>query len=223
MKDQRTKSSRIELEERLERVEELLCSGFAPERILRVLVDEYGISSRQGRNYLTKVYKRWQRQSLHDAPHRREMLYRKAERFYGKAMANKQWTAAAHALALLAKLAGAFTAQSPDRKVALAQLGPIPKDPTAALTWTQQVMLRTIAEVYSDATIDPLTRARYIAELGGRMGMTHAKALVEARLDAIEQRLMPPADAASRLEADTTSWPATSRLGAGDPDNVPIR
>lgn len=223
MNPHRTKSSRIELESRLERVEEMLCSGLATERVLTKIAEEYDISTRQARNYINKVYARWQKQAALDAPHRREKLFRMTERHYARAVANKQWSAANNALALLAKMAGAFTGTSPSRETILAELGPVPDDPTLALVWMQKVMLRTVAEILADPTIDPERRARYVGDLGGKIGMTHAKALVEAKLDTIEQRITPPVDDASRLEADTTDWPPTSRLGKLDAGHDPLR
>lgn len=222
MNPQRTKSSRFELEQRLERVEEMLCSGLATERVLTKVAEEYDITTRQARNYISKVYARWQKQAMVDAPYRREKLFRMTERFYARAVANRQYALASQALGLLAKMAGAFTGTNPNRQAVLAELGPIPDDPTQALVWTQRVMLRTIAEILADPTIDPERRARYIGDLGGKIGMTHAKTLVEAKLDTIEQRVSPPTDDASRLEADTTDWPATSRLGAGDTGDEPL-
>jgi hypothetical protein len=223
MNPHRTKSSRIELEERLERVEELLCSGLAPERVQAKVAADYIITTRQARNYIGKVYARWRKQATMDAPHRREKLFRMTERFYARAVANKQYGAAVQALGLLAKMSGAFTGTSPSRETILAELGPVPDDPTQALVWMQRVMLRTVAEILADPTIDPERRARYIGDLGGKIGMTHAKALVEAKLDTIEQRVSPPTDDASRLEADTTDWPANSRLGKRDAGDEPVR
>lgn len=223
MNPHRTKSSSVELEERLERVEELMCSGLALERVLTKIADDYDITTRQARNYINKVYARWQKQAALDAPHRREKLFRMTERFYARAVANKQWSAAAHALTLLAKMAGAYTGTSPSREAIVAELGPIPDDPTQALIWTQRVMLRTIVEILADPTIDPERRARYIGDLGGKIGMTHAKTLVEAKLDTLEERVTPPTDATCRLEADTTDWPANSRLGAVHASDEPVR
>lgn len=218
----RTKSSRIELETRLERVEEMMCSGIATERVLTKVAEEYDITTRQARNYVSKVYARWQKQAAVDAPYRREKLFRMTERFFARAVANKQLALASQALNLLAKMAGAFTGTNPNRQAILDELGPIPDDPTQALVWMQRAMLRTVAEIIADPTIDPERRARYIGDLGGKIGMTHAKALVEAKLDTIEQRVTPPLDDACRLEADTTDWPATSRLGKRDASDEPL-
>jgi len=223
MNGHRTKSSRAALEERLEQVEEMLCAGVALERVQRKIADDYGVSTRQARNYIARVYTRWQQQSKQDAPHRREKLYRMAERFYARALANKQYTAAANALALLAKMSGAFTAQEPKRGSVLETIGPVPDDPTLGLVYAQRVMLLALEEVVGSPTIEPERRLRLISELGGRIGMTYAKTLMEAKLDEVAGRLAPPADAADELEADTTPWPSTSRLGSGDDRQLPVR
>ena len=212
------KSSRLALEERLDKVEEMLCAGISPGRIERTLAKDYGITQRQARSYIGRVYQRWQAQTRDDAPHRREKIIRMTERFYARALSDKQFTAAANALALLAKMSGAFTQYDPERERRLAALGPPPDDPTLALVWAQRCMIFALSEVVSHPTLDPERRLRWIAEIGGKIGMTHSKTLVQAKLDEVTVRLCGAGEPQSEelAPAVAVAWPADSRTGAGD-------
>src|ERR1043166_7141459 len=132
----RGQATRIRTEERVEKVEEMLCAGISPGRIERTLAAEYGVTPRHIRRYLAEVYKRWTEQTAADAPHRREKVLRMTERFYSRALSEKQYTAAANALRLLAQMSGAFAQHDPERAERItAAIGPMPTDPTGALIY----------------------------------------------------------------------------------------
>lgn len=179
--------SRIVLEQRIEKTEEMLLAGIAPSRIEAALAKEYGVSPRQVRNYIAKVYAQWQSRRQADAPHRREKVVLMAERFYARCMAQKKYGPAGQILALLLKASGAFTQDSPDHERLVAELGPPPKDPTQVLVYAQRVMAHALYEVISNPALDPERKLRWVAELGSKLGMTHAKTLVEAKLAVIEE------------------------------------
>jgi len=217
-----TTANMLETEERVDKVEEMLCAGIGPSRIERTLAKDYRITVRQARRYIALVYQRWREQTRADAPHRREKIIRMTERFYARALSEKQYTAASSALSLLAKMSGALAQHDPDREQRMAALGPPPDDPTQALVWAQRCMVQALSEVVFNPSLDPERRLRWIAELGGKLGMTHAKALVEAKLDELSGRLCESA----RPDEDTLAatarldWPATSRFGSGDASHV---
>jgi hypothetical protein len=56
------------------------------------------------------------------------------------------------------------------------------------------------AEIVADPTLDPERCARFVSDLGGKIVMTHSKALMEAKVDELAQRVTPPTDAALGLE-----------------------
>jgi len=212
--------SRIDIEERVEKAEEMLCAGVSPGRVERRLADEYGVTVRHARRYITRVYRRWQKQTDKDAPHRREKIIRQAERFYAKALAEKQFTAAANVLNLLARMSGAFTVRDPDREKLLAALGPPPDDPTLALVYTQKVMMFALREVIENPSIDPERRLRWIAEIGSKIGMTYPRVLIEHKLDTVEKKLDPAAEGPAEVTpVRALPRPATARGGARSADN----
>ena len=174
-------------EERVDATEELLCAGLSPGHIERQLAKQYRVSVRQARRYIQKVYARWQTQTAADAPHRREKIIRMTERLYAKAVAGKDIRSAIGALGILARMSGAFAQHDPERARRMAALGTPPTDPTQALVFAQRVMIDALYEVAMNTALDPERRLRWICELGSKLGMTHAKALVESRLDAIEE------------------------------------
>jgi hypothetical protein len=210
-----TKGSRIDISERIEAAEELLCAGLSPGRVERKLSQDYGISTRQARTYIARVYERWEEQITADAPHRREKVYRMAERFYAKALIDKQYTAASNTLHLLAKLSGALQQES-NRENPLATLGPLPTDPTEALIYAQKAMIVALSEVVANPNIDPERRLRWISEIGGKIGMTHAKALMQAKLARVTKTLAASKDISGGPQLISgIVRPATARGGAG--------
>jgi len=184
---------RARTEERVEKAEEMLCAGLSPGRVEQALAREYQVSPRKARAYMTRVYARWSQQNAADAPHRREKVLRMAERFYAKALLEKQYTAAANALNLLARMSGAFT-QEHSRESALALLGPVPTDPTQALLYAQRALIVALNEVIANPALDPEKRLHWIAEIGGKIGTTHAKALVQHKLEAVAAQFLPQPD-----------------------------
>ena len=212
------KSSTVELGERIDRVEEMLCAGIDPGRVERTIAKEYGVSTRQARNYLGKAYARWQSQTNEDAPHRREKVIRMTERFYARALSEKQYTAASSALGLLARMSGAFAQHDAEREKLLARLGPPPDDPTLVLVWAQRCMASALYEVVSNPSIDPERRLRWVAELGSKLGMTHAKALVGSKLEEVAERVFGSGETpGDELEpTDGLAWPDTSRARSRD-------
>src|SRR5437870_1082171 len=107
-------SNELILELRYERTEELLLSGVGPSRIESSLSKEYGVTTRQVRNYIAEVYRRWQERRQADAPLRRERVFLMAERFYARTFTEKKYGPAAQILALLMKASGAFSQQDPE-------------------------------------------------------------------------------------------------------------
>jgi hypothetical protein len=165
-----------------------LCAGLGPGHVERQLVRDLAISTRQARRYIQRVYGRWNAQSAADGPHRREKVIRMAERFYAKAMAAKDLRAAVQALQILGTMSGGFQQHDAERQKRMAALGPPPQDPTRALVYAQRIMIDALHEVATNAALDPERRLRWVAELGSKIGLTHAKALVEAKLDQIEEQ-----------------------------------
>jgi hypothetical protein len=84
-------------------------------------------------------------------------------------------------------------------------------------------MLFALNEVVSNPAIDPERRLRWIAEIGSKIGMTHAKTLMQAKLDEVASRVLGPGEThADEMEpADRITWPSTSRFGAGDAGDLP--
>jgi hypothetical protein len=219
------------MQARLDEIEDRLAAGLPPGQVDRALAQKHGISVRQARNLRQKVYARWREETLGDAPHRREKLIRMVERHYALAMRGetvtfpdgstksvRPWTAATSTLRLLAEMSGAFAQYDPEREARIAELGPPPSDPTQALVWGQRCLVLQLDEVMRNAAIEPERKTRLVADLVAKLGMTHAKALVEAKLNAIEGRLLgaAPADA-DQLEEWGGALPSTARLGADDP------
>lgn len=160
------------------------------------------------------VYTRWDQQSITDAPYRRERIIRMAENFYTKAVADQQFTAATAALQMLARMSGAFIQHDPNREASIATLGPLPDDPTLGLVYAQKCMLLTLQEVALNVSIDPEKRIRWIADIGAKIGITHAKTLIQHKLDDISSRVIGPSEThADEMEdGSTINYPATSRF-----------
>ncbi len=205
----------------MEKAEELLCAGISPGKVERKLADDYFITERQARKYIAQVYARWQARTTVDAPHRREKIIRMAERFYAKALVEKQYTAAANALGLLAKMSGAFVQHDPARDEMLARLGPPPEDPTLALVYAQRCMLFALSEVVSNSAIEPERRLRWISEIGAKIGMTYARTLIEQKLDTVTKRLAPSSGSDEPESLAGVSKPESSRGGERPPATDP--
>jgi len=213
-------SSRMEMEARLDRIEEMLCAGIGPGRIESTVAKEYGITTRQARTYIGRVYQRWQTQTEADAPHRREKITRMAERFYARALSEKQFAPAVQTLNLLAKLSGVLTQPSPEHKERIAELGPPPKDPAQVLGWIERSMLAALGEVMANPAVDPEQRLRWAMELYKGIGMTQARLRAKAEgalLDGADGFLDPSdPDFAAKTRARLTEVWGFDRDGGRD-------
>lgn len=212
----RCRGDKVEKERRIQEAEEQLCVGVSPGRIESDFKNRYEIGRRQVQLLLAEVYKRWMVQTQKDAPHRREKVIRMAERFYARALADKQYSAAGNVLTLLARLSGAFTSYDPARQQILDAIGLPPRDPTQAVIWAQQAMLAAMHEVLSSPAIDPERRIRLLADLGSKVSYTHAKALIEAKVDEVRERVFPSEDNDDNQQLEDASdvaWPENSRFG----------
>ena len=210
-----------EISDRLDKVEELLCNGSSPGQIEKYCASSWLIHSSQARNYITSIYRRWEEQTKADMPHRREKLIRMAERFYASCIGAKSADGkrsqpdrapAIQALALLAKLSGAFVQHDPARTELIRNLGQPPADPTLALVWAQRCMVYALAEVVQNESIDPERRLHWISDIGSKLGMTHAKAVFEKKLHdvAVASGLVLEAG-----DAEGTSGPGDSYDSSG--------
>ena len=215
------RSTAREVSERLDKVEELLCNGASPGQVEKFCAKTWGISAKHSRKYISDTYHRWQEQTKADMPHRREKLIRMAERFYASAMGAKSANGersqpdrgpAIQALALLAKLSGAFVQHDPARTELIRNLGQPPADPTLALVWAQRCMVYALAEVVQNESIDPERRLHWISDIGSKLGMTHAKAVFEKKLHdvAVASGLVLEAG-----DAEGTSGPGDSYDSSG--------
>lgn len=223
------KASKILKQQRLIEVEDRLVAGINPARIEHELSAPiadggWGIGPRQIRKYITEVYRKWEAESEHDAPHRREKLIRMAERLFAKASAGGKYGAANGALTTLAKLGGAF-ARGPERQDVLERLGPPPTDdPTKALIYAQNVLVLSLQDIAADPTMDPERRYRLLADLSAKVGMTHAKALVQHKLETVTKRLGVAKDKSGRLESTRgVVLPAAARRGGRVLGQPPVR
>jgi hypothetical protein len=206
-------------EDRLNEIEEMLCAGISPGRVEHLAATRFGISPRQARRLRMKVYDRWKMQSQTDAPHQREKYIRMGERFFAKCVAREQFTAAAQMFGHLARMSGGFVQHDPARDARVQQLGPPPEDPTQALVWGQRCLMLQIDEVTRSAVIDPERKIRLVGDLVAKLGMTHAKVLVESRLAELGRRLLPTTSTATEddlEEIEDLAWPDTARAGRRD-------
>lgn len=210
-------NSRI-TEDRLNEIEEMLCTGVSPSRVEQILAQKHQISTRQARRLRQKVYDRWDRQARADAPYRREKLIRMGERFYARCLAKKQYTAGAQMFGHLARMSGAFAQHDPIREQRVAEIGPPPTEPTQMLVWAQRSMALALWEVMTHPSIEPERRIRLITEIGAKLGMTHAKALVEARLAELGRRVFGGAETASSdlSPISDADWYDPPGAGGGD-------
>jgi len=62
-------------------------------------------------------------------------------------------------------------------------------DPTAALVYAQNALLMALHEVLNDPGLTPEQRWRFITDMTAKIGMTHAKALVQSRISKAVKRL----------------------------------
>jgi hypothetical protein len=196
----------------------MLCAGISPSRVEQLIAQKHGIKPRRARALRQKVYERWDQQAKADAPYRREKIIRMGERFYAKCVSKEQYTAAAQVFGHLARMSGAFTARDPVRDDRLAELGPPPSDPTQMLVWAQRGMAFALWEVLTHPSIEPERRIRLISDIGAKLGMTHAKALVQHRLAEVAGRVFGGVETPSDALVPVTDaeWYDPPGSGAGD-------
>lgn len=70
-----------------------------------------------------------------------------------------------------------------------ARLGPPPLDPVATIAWANAAGAVLLWETLTDTQIDARERRRVAADLIAKIGMTHSRAHVEARLAEIERKV----------------------------------
>jgi hypothetical protein len=120
----------METQRRVDRAEELLCSGISSEQVQRIMagpprwvnergapspdgvginIGGYNITKRQVRNYIEKAHERWRESSGEERIILREKYRRAAERKSAKAEAQGQLGPSIRALELAAKIGGVLT------------------------------------------------------------------------------------------------------------------
>lgn len=225
------KAHTFEMKTRVDRAEEMLCSGLAPSFIQKVfagpahIVDEatgkpaqpgpgirtvnvggYDITERQARNIIKLVYERWEESDTADALWRREKNLRMAERLYSKAFSEGQYSAAASALNIIARMTGSMTPPpDPAKAAALKALGPIPDDPVKAALYSQRVLLIELSYLLVDRHIDLEKRVRWMLDIVSRITAAHPKALAGRRVEELESKLqsLAPIDPAQLVTEET--------------------
>jgi hypothetical protein len=88
-------------------------------------------------------------------------------------------------------------------------------DPTMGLVYAQNCMLVALREVVTDPILESEKRWKLISQLGGQIGVTHAKALVQHKLDKVTKKLDAKKDVSGGpRKLDALAKPATARGGA---------
>ena len=207
------KVSRIELEERLDHIEELLASGVPTGVVVRKQCGEWNLKRRQVENYIHRVYARWEKARAADAPFAQEKLRRKIERFYGKAMADKKYGPAAQILTLEARLSGIFDHPAARQSV-LERLGQPPEDPGEALTYVRKVLMQALWEAQTSPNLDMKSRQHIVGDLAFKLCATQGRTEMEAAVLRIDRVLAARQDAppaAEIVDAHFVTRPPTAR------------
>ncbi len=180
------RATQAELAERVDAAEEMLLAPLASLIVRKQLIERYGVSERQAKQYISEVYKRW-RQNRTEHPARRELNYRRGERMLGKAVAAKSYSAAAAIYTAMTKQSAASSApETRLRKKLMARLGAVPDDPSEALGYARQILLIEMAEVATNPDLDPKERRRWLSEFAGKLGMLYSRAEAEELLKELE-------------------------------------
>ena len=66
------RSNKIELTERVDAAEEMMVAGLGGGTVRRQLMERFGVSERQAKEYISKVYAKWRGESASDGAYRRE-------------------------------------------------------------------------------------------------------------------------------------------------------
>jgi hypothetical protein len=95
-------------------------------------------------------------------------------------------------------------------------------DPTTALIYAQNCMLVALQEVVSDPVLPARERWKLIGFFGGQIGVTHAKALMQAKLAKVTKRLAVTKDVSGGPKPIAgIVRPATARGGDGGSRGTP--
>ena len=93
------------------------------------------------------------------------------------------------------------------------RLGPPPlNDPLGALQYATDALLITLRQVSTDAHIDSETRWKLVADISAKLGMTHAKTVMQRRVKELSDKIKPEAkDAEEMSDTDEMERPPTAR------------
>lgn len=213
-------TNKMMIAERIDRVEDLLAQGLSTSFIEGLLsgppvtdpdtgknTGGYGVSRRQVKKYLARVYDRWEEQRIEEAPRRREKTIRMAERLYARAFAKEDFGAAGTALSLLSRMTGVFAPHDPERDQLIAELGPIPSDPSKMSLYAQKCMVIELAFLLRNTAIDQEKRMRWMIEIQRQLTVGKVAALAAARVVDLEKQLaeLAPVDPAQIADDETES------------------
>jgi hypothetical protein len=103
-------------------------------------------------------------------------------------------------------------------------LGPPPTDdPTKALIYAQNCMLIALREVITDKQLTARDRWKFIAQFGGQIGVTHAKALMQHKMDKVTKRLSNAEEVSGGPQSlRGVTKPPTARGGRSDSAGEPL-
>jgi len=223
------RASKVEVDTRVDRAEELLCIGLGSGKVQSTLAREFGVNPRQARRYIGKVYQRWRLQSQIDAPFQRERLRRILERTHIKCMSEKQWAAAVACLGHLTRLAASVPQHDPRRAARLAAIGPPPPDARQSLIYARRLLLLELYDIVANESLDPAHRLRFMAELTGKLGMLFSRSEIEEQVAEINKLLEGPRSlphVAEVVDAKSVGWADAARSSREDrppADPVPPR
>lgn len=111
-----------------------------------------------------------------------------------------------------------------DPLAAYRDIGPPPKDPVETLVWVQNVMKAAMYEVMLDPVITAEKRWSLLADFGAKLGMTHSKTILQARVAKVvkkDKELRDPSGGLELLPHDFVR-PDTARSGASTGDEQPL-
>lgn len=220
------KASQEVMERRLQRMEDMLTSNVPWSTTRRLLAAEWQVTERQVENIKAKLMERWSEERVQDAPHHRELLVRRIERYRGKCIAENKHAVAAQLFILEARLTSPSMQQEPDRARILKECGPRPKNPAKALQWSRKVLMVQLEEVMTNTSIDFVTRQRLAADIVFKLAATGSRTEAEAAVLRIEGLLTTRKQLPGGVrvvDANTLTRPTTARGGRGRrrPHSVP--
>ena len=74
-------------------------------------------------------------------------------------------------------------------------------DATTGLVWARKCMLAALDEVIRDPVITAEKRWRFVSDLGGKIGMTYSKSLMEEKVDRVTKALGVKQDVSGGTES----------------------